>query len=63
MSGCLLLGATNRKEISATVTMPVYKKVVGIKTDHSPTTFGGYRIIYCDCIYVIIIGLVQLQNE
>ena len=29
-------------EINATVTMPAYRKVAGVKSCHSSTTFGGY---------------------
>ena len=33
---------SDEDEISATITMPAYRKVADVKTCHSTTTFGDY---------------------
>ena len=43
MSSCL---PSDGEEISATVTMPAYRKAVGVETYHSYTTVGGFRTAF-----------------
>ena len=61
MSSCRKWVATllwwRRWYSSATVTMPAYRKVAGVKTCHSPTTFGGYTTTFTFflCAYVCFV--------